>query len=193
MKQTEITVQIFEDYKEINNRLIADGFFIVEEFEVNDFYFSRCEMSELTTMEYLDIMNNSIIVRKFFNGNNIIDQKMVFKKKELDLNGNVISEEKTQAKVQSAEDTVSVFQMAGLCLWCKIENHVYTYQKGGFKLDIHCVKDLGNFIECEEDETMQDLTSEEKFDKLTSVVKNLNLKLGEDFSCKKVFMKFKNK
>ena len=83
MKQTEITVQIFEDYKEINNRLIVDGFLIVEEFEVNDFYFSRCEMSELTSMEYLDIMNNSIRVRKFFNGNNIIDQKMVFKKKEL--------------------------------------------------------------------------------------------------------------
>ena len=191
MKHTEITVQVFEEYEDIKKKLVDVGFELLEEFEVNDYYFSRFNKEQLNTMGYLDIMNNSIIVRKFFDEAGVIDQKIVFKKKELDSLGNVIWEEKTQTKVYNAEDVVSVLKMAGICLWCKMENHVYTYQKNNFKFDVHCVKDLGVFIECEENDTIKELSCEQKFEYLTQQVKGLNLKIGDNFSCKKVFMMFK--
>lgn len=192
MKRTEITVQVFENYNEIHEKLTNQGFMVCDKFIANDFYFSKYPIEKLKTMEYIDIMNNTIIVRKFFNDEIVYVEEITFKKKELDLNNNVISEEKFEAKVDSVKDTVNVLKMSGLCMWCEIYNNVYTYQKENLVFDVHCVKDLGVFIECEDNETMNGLTSEQKFEQLSNIIKSLNLKIGADFSCKKVFMKFKN-
>ena len=43
-------------------------------------------------------------------------------------------------------------------------------------------------IEYEEDESMKDLSPDQKFSYMVNITKNLGLKLGNDFSCKKVFM-----
>lgn len=53
---------------------------------------------------------------------------------------------------------------------------------------VQIIKNLGIFIEYEEDESMKDLSPDQKFSYMVNITKNLGLKLGNDFSCKKVFM-----
>ena len=76
-------------------------------------------------------------------------------------------------------------------MWSEIYNSVYSYKKDNITLDVHVVKNLGVFIECEEQEHMKTMTPEEKLKELTKIVKGLNLKIGNDFSCKKAYLKFK--
>ena len=192
MIQTEVTVQVFENFDNINKKLCNQGFKICDEFFVNDYYFTKLCLKDLKSMNYIDIMNNTILVREFFANDKIIDKKLVYKKKLLDNNQNVISEEKTQVHIDNINDTIKLLEMAGLFNWCFINNHVYTYKKQDFYFDIHCVKDLGIFLECERNCSGNNLTSKQMFTSIKNEIKNnLNLKIGNDFSCKKAFMKFK--
>ena len=52
---------------------------------------------------------------------------------------------------------------------------------------------IGLFIEYEEEENMKQLSSKEKFEKMKDFLISLKLKIGNDFSCKKVFLKLKTK
>ena len=69
-----------------------------------------------------------------------------------------------------------------------VDNNSYVYKKGNVELVIQKIKGLGIFLELEENKSMRNLNLQEKIFKLINTVKNLNLKLGTDFSCKKVFM-----
>lgn len=53
---------------------------------------------------------------------------------------------------------------------------------------VQVIENLGIFIEYEEDDSMTILKQQEKIDYMCNVVNSLNLKLGNDYFCKKVFM-----
>ena len=65
------------------------------------------------------------------------------------------------------------------------------YKKENVEFALQIIDELGIFIEYEEDETMQALSEKEKINVMLETLKNLGLKLGDDFSCKKVYLKFK--
>lgn len=80
MSETEITVQVFNDHNEIDEILKRKGFEMVENYQLNDWYFSKFD--NVLNLSYIDLMNNSFLVR------HIIDEcpkiQLCYKKKDLD-------------------------------------------------------------------------------------------------------------
>ena len=188
MRETEITVQVFDTMQNVEKQLIKLGFEIPERYHMKDWYFSKYTTDELKAMSYLDIINNSVIVRY------ICDDSprtyLVYKKKEMDKDDNVIAEEKYNVILSDTDDARKILNMAGMNNWCEVVNDSIVFSKDGVVFVLQDIEDLGVFIEYEEDESMSNMTDEEKFRYMQDYLTGLNLNLGADFSCKKVYMKF---
>ncbi len=188
MEKTEVTFEVFEDLEEIKRKLVKNGFNLTETYTLSDYYFSKHPMSRLKRMTYRAIMKDSFLVREIKEGKT--KYILEYKAKRIDKAGNVKSEEKVEA-VLSGLDCLKVFERSGLTMWCKVVNHSYVFKGSEVEFAVQVVDGLGNFIEIEEQEGMEGLTAEEKLSALIRLAKGLGLKIGDDFSCKKVFMLFK--
>jgi len=186
MKETEITVQVFDTLKDIQQKLQEQKFEMIENYQMTDYYFSKYPLHEIKSMDYESLLKNSFLVRK------IVDDKphfqLCYKDKTLDKQGNVILEEKLVSQISEVENAVKIFEKANLVNWCVCLNNTFVYKKGDICFALQCITNLGIFIEYEEDSTMEKLTTDEKIDLMKSYIQNLGLKLGNDYSCKKVFM-----
>ena len=189
MQKTEVTVEVLNSFDETKSILIKNGFNCVEEWTLNDHYFSKFSKKQLKNMKFIEIMDNSILLRQSIGKNN--EQEIIYKRKEVDEQENVISEEKIYSKIDSIENTRQIFLLAGLSEWCSIVDKNYIYKNKNFEFDLQVVEGLGIFIEFEEDASMKSLSKREKIEKMKSLLYTLGLKLGDDFSCKKVLLKFK--
>lgn len=186
--ETEITVQVFNKLEEIQKILKGSGFEMIESYQLNDWYFSKYE--DISFFGYQDLLNNSFLVRQIIDDNPQI--QLCYKKKVLDENNNVVSEEKTNTTIKDLEKTLQIFKMANLNNYCVLKNNSYVYKKDEICFVVQCIKDLGIFIEYEEDDSMKNMNEKEKFNYMSKIVKQLGLKLGQNYSCKKVYMKIKN-
>ena len=188
MRETEITVQIFNNMDEIKEKLMANNFKLTGDYLMQDWYFSKHSKQTLKEMDYKEIINSSFIVRYVKEEN---DKKIVFKDKVLDENGNVISEEKIKCKIDDVNSAIKIFERAGLNLWCNLTQHMLEYKNNKMKFAIQIIDGLGSFIEYEEDDLMAGLTEQQKIDLMVKNLKELGFNLGNDYSVKKVYLKFK--
>ena len=184
MAETEITVQVFEEKDVVLKKLEDKGFKLSEHFFMRDYYFSKFGVDELKRMEYADIIKNSFLVRNVGD-----DVYILYKNKELDENNNVISENKTSIKIEDEYVAVDLFLNAGLNNWCSLVQEMYCFKKEDMEFAVQVIDDLGVFIEYEEDEIIAHLKPEEKINVLLEKVKSLGLKIGADYSVKKVYEK----
>ncbi len=184
MKDVEITVQVFNTFDEIDKILQQQGFKMIENYQLNDWYFSK--LGNLQNIEYSELINNSFLVRQ------VLDSRetsyLCYKKKEFDKFGNVISEEKTKTKIDSLQNAIMIFKSSGLNNYAAVKNNSYVYKKDEIIFVVQVIEKLGIFIEYEEDDSMTNMKQQEKIDYMCNVVNSLNLKLGNDYFCKKVFM-----
>ena len=187
MKETEITVQVFDELEDIDKKLKDQGFNMIENYQLNDWYFTH--LKNIDGIKYQELLNNSILIREIVDDNPQI--QLVFKKKELDDFGNVITEEKTKVNVSDLSKCLAIFQMAGFNNYATVKNNSYVYQKENISFVVQVIENLGIFIEYEEDETMREMVPTQKFEYMSSILKGLGLELGQDFSCKKVYMLLK--
>lgn len=157
---------------------------MIENFQINDWYFSKFD--NVLNMDYIDLIDNSFLVRQIIEDKTKI--KLCYKSKKLDGNGNVIEEQKTNANVDDLQNTLKIFALAKLNNYCTVKNNSYVYQKDDICFAVQIVENLGIFIEYEQSPAMQNFSPSEKFDAMVKIVNNLGLKLGNDYSCKKVFM-----
>lgn len=185
MKQTEITVQVFDEKDEIINKLKNKNFVFVENVLWSDWYFSKYDSETLKTMKYSDIMKNSFLVRKCNE-----DQKIIYKNKEVNDNDEVVSEEKISLEIADCENAVNVFKSAGLNNWCKLVQDMYIYKNDEIEIAVQCIDDFGIFIEYEEDDSVSHLETNEKIQAMINKLKSIGLNIGSDFSVKKVYEKF---
>ena len=190
MKQTEITVRVFDSLENILSTLKKQNFEIVEDYLLNDFYFSKFAKNTLKTFDYETIMQNSFLVREIKASEN--KTMLVYKHKYIDKNNVVVEEEKVQTQVSNLNATLEIFRLANLETWCELEQHIFVLKKENIEFCVSEIKDLGIFIEYEETEDMFKLKPYEKIEYMQNILKSLNLKLGSDFSCKKPYLKFKN-
>ena len=184
MAETEITVQVFNSFEEIKTILENQGFKLIENFQLNDWYFSKIDNIE--SLEYIDIINNSFLVRQILTDCEKIE--LCYKKKEVDEFGNVIAEEKIKSSVNSLQSTIDIFVASGLNNYCVFRNNSFVYKKGEICFAIQVVDDLGIFLEYEEDRSMINMDEKQKFNYMSSIVNSLNLRIGDDYSCKKMLM-----
>jgi predicted adenylyl cyclase CyaB len=189
MKETEITVEILDDVNNLIEMLKNKNFSLVDEVDMIDYYFSKIDTETLKNMQYLDIINNSFIVRQIIGDEPSLN--LMFKSKELDELGNVIAEEKVKTPVENLEKAIKIFKLAGLNNWCEIKQHMLVYKREETEFAIQIVDGLGSFIEYEETPSMSELTEQEKIDAMLADLKSIGINFGDDYSCKKVYMKFK--
>ena len=188
MAETEITVQVFNSFEEIKTILENQGFKMVENFQLNDWYFSKIDNIE--NMGYIHIMTNSFLVRQILTDSEEIE--LCYMKKEMDEFGNVIAEEKIKSCVNSLQNTIDIFVASGLNNYCVVKNDSYVYKKDEICFVIQVIDNLGIFLEYEEDDSMINMDEKQKFNYMCRIVNSLNLKIGSDYSCKKMLMLIKN-
>lgn len=187
MKETEITVQVFDTKENLFRKLDDLGFQMIENFQLNDWYFTKLENTE--NVGFQKLIDNSILIREVVE-NGKAQTQICYKKKEYDDCGNVISEEKTKTHVDDRDKILKILSLAGLNNYCEIHNDSYCFCRDGFEFSIQVVDDLGIFIEYEEDDSVpKNMTCEEKTQFMLNAVKGLGLNIGKDYSCKKVQMK----
>lgn len=188
MRETEITIQIFDDLDTIFAKLDKLGFQQISKYELNDWYFTKLKINSKVSYSYL--LKNSFLVRQVLEDKEKI--YLCYKDKQIDKTGRVLSEEKINVIVSNLADTLKIFNKANLNCWCELKQILYVFKKGQIEFSVQAVEDLGNFIEYEENETMLNMSSKQKIDFMYSQIKNLNLNFGTDLSCKKVYMKYIN-
>ena len=187
MKQTEITVQVFDTKENVLKRLYDLGFVLTENYQLNDWYFTK--LDDIKQTNFQDLINNSILIREVVEDGTSHTQ-ICYKKKYYDAQGNVTSEEKTKTKVDSRDSILSILLQAGLNNYCEIHNDSFCFAKGDLAFAVQVVDDLGIFIEYEEDDSIpKGLSNEDKIHYMLEIVKKLGLNIGNDYSCKKVLMK----
>ena len=184
---TEICVQAYTALEELQRKLENAGFEFVENYNNSDTYFSILNENDVENVDYKTLLDSSLIVRHIV-GDSCDIKNLVYKKKTLDENGNVIKEIKTKLKIDDIDKAKQMFSSVGLTCWCDYINHNYEYKKGEISIIVQYVDSLGVFIEIEEFNSIKDKSDKEKFVILKDIVNSLNLPLGSDFSCKKPYM-----
>lgn len=187
--QTEITVELFEKAENVIEKLKEKGFSVTNDYYMIDYYFSKESTENLKTLEYKQVIDNSFLVRELELETPLT--LLIYKNKVLDKLGNVIKEEKYEVNLGELEKTLQIFNASGLNNWLEIKQRLIFLSNGTIAFSIQVVDDLGTFIEYEEDESMKDLSEQEKIDTMLKNLKSLNLNIGSDYSCKKPYMKFK--
>lgn len=186
MKETEITVQLFEDEQTIDKKLRGKGYFVSREFKLFDWYFTKYD--DVKNMAYEDLINSSFLIR-FIDDEDGQNSHICYKSKEFDTNGNVIGEEKINTNINNLDNAIKIFKNAKLNNWCELKNYSTVYKNDeGLELAMQKIEGLGIFCEIEEDTSISHLNAKEKFDILCSRVRDLGLSIGDDFSCKKPYL-----
>jgi len=192
MKETEITVEILGNVEETKKKIEESGLNIVSKFLMKDYYYSKLSLEELEALAYEDLIKNSFLIRSFKGDSKNRPNSILYKNKVLDAKGNVIAEEKEYVVVGDEKKAKKIFDLAKLTCWCEMEQKMTLFQNEKMKFVVQEIDGLGAFIEYEEDESMQGLDEMGKVQLMLNNLKSLGIDIGEDFSCKKVYMKFKN-
>ena len=190
MAQTEITVQIFEDIKNVVKKIESMGYSWQDTFTGVDKYFTTMSGSDMKKAGYKQLLDSSIIVREFDKKKSGSHQvSMVHKKKTIDASGRVVGEDKSSVAVASGDDTSRVLASAGLTNWMTLSQQNNFYINGEKTIIVGTVQGLpGTFVEIEEYNSIKDKPEKEKFDILTDFVNSLGFRTGGDYSCKKIYM-----
>ena len=186
MRETEITVQVFDKLLDIEKALVKNGYHKKEEYCLRDHYFTKFENAKI--VDYKTLLASSILIRTIEQ-----DEKcthcMIYKNKKLDQNGNVSSEEKIRVKIDNEQNCIKILKSAGLNNWCNLKNDSIVYaDESGFEIALQVVDGLGIFIEMEEDSSIANLSEKQKFEYLKNKIAAFGFKLGDDYSCKKPYM-----
>lgn len=189
MKETEITVEVLDTVDDTIEKLLSKGFEIKEKFDMIDYYFSKETTQTLLNFGYKDLISHSFLVRHMLTDKPY--SQLMYKSKEMDLDGNVIAEEKVKVNIENLDNTLKIFKLAGLNNWCEITQHMLVFEKDEIQFALQIVDNLGSFIEYEETNWMNDLSEQEKINAMLSDLKTTGINLGLDYSCKKIYMKFK--
>ena len=187
--ETEITVQLLENVEETLSKLNKQGFEIKEKVLMTDYYFSKLSLEELKKLNYAELIKNSFLVRNVKTNNEEINQ-IIFKNKVLDDNNNVIAEEKIKTNISDLNSSIKLFNKAGLTNYTTLTQNMTVLSNNQIEFVIQEIDNLGTFIEYEEDNTMLTLSEQEKISTMLNNLKSLDLKIGNDYSCKKVYLKF---
>lgn len=186
MRETEITVQVFDELLDIEKVLAKNGYQKKEEYCLRDHYFTKFEDAKI--VDYKTLLDSSILIRTIEQ-----DEKcthcMIYKNKKLDQNGNVSSEEKIRVKIDDEQNCIKILKSAGLNNWCNLKNDSIVYaDESGSEIALQVVNGLGIFIEMEEDSSIANLSEKQKFEYLKNKIAAFGFKLGDDYSCKKPYM-----
>lgn len=147
MKQIEITVRLTEKIEEAIAKLEKRGFKKIRESDIHDIYMSNLE-EKIKRENIQKFLKHSVLLRNLkLEGKEI--KKITYKNKELDDNGNVVSEQKVNLDCEDLETAEALFKCLGFWNLIEVKYHVIVYEKNGIEFAFQIVENLGTLIEYE--------------------------------------------
>lgn len=165
INSNEITVKVNTNMKEIEEILINKGFKLSDEFTCEDNYFIPLNMN-IKKESIRDIIKKAIIIRQVRN-----DKVLVFKKKNIDQNGDILKQQKFECNILDVNEAKRFLEAVGYKSVMDIFEKDICYSKDGLKL---AFKDINNGDILMEVET-QDIEGFRTTKELKEKVLKLNL------------------
>lgn len=158
----EITVKIKCEINELYKILEEKGFLITDKFSLNDTYLIP-EKLKIETMSTREILSHAVIIR------NIVQEmpykvtnKITFKKKEFDSEGNILNQVATSCEIKDIEEAKRLFYAIGYREIMNVKENDLVYGKDGFELAIKNIQNGEKLIEIETVENNEELNTIEK-------------------------------
>lgn len=188
MKQIEITVRLAEKVEQAISKLENKGFKKIRESDIDDIYLSNLNI-EMKKENIQEFLKHSVLLRNLkLDGKEI--KKITYKNKELDTNGDVISEQKVNLNCEDLKKAESLFKCLGFYDLIEVKYHVIVYEKNGDEFAFQIVEDLGTLIEYEnvnDFEGKSTIEINKAKNEMISYIKGYNINITEEHDVKKAF------
>ena len=194
MKQIEITVRLNENMQSVIRKLEMQGFKKIREGEIDDLYMTS-KLNELKKDNIQNILKKSVLLRNLKFENKEI-KKITYKNKEIDENGNVISEEKTNLDCNDLEKAKDLFEHLEFEELIKVRYKIIVYSKDEVEYAFQDVENLGTLIEYENTEDFTGKSLDEINDTKNNMyneIKNTGVNLTDEMDVKKAYELILNK
>ncbi len=188
MKQIEITVRLNEDKQTAMKKLSKLGYKVIRQSDVDDIYMTT-KLDELNADNIQYVLKKSILLRKLTVNNTEI-KKITYKNKEIDSNGNVISEQKVNLNCEDIDKAKKLFSYVDFKELVRVKYHVTVYEKDGIELAFQDVENLGTLIEYENNEDFEGKSLEEINDTKKNMyndIKKTEILITEESDVKKAY------
>ena len=186
----EITVRLKCNIKEMCNLLENKNFIVTDEYCLNDTYFIPKEL-DLENITHREIISKAIILREItetMSNQQIV--KLVFKTKQIDINGDILSQKKYECEILNVKDGETFINSIGYKKLMTIKEYDKSYERDDFKITI---KDVENGEKLIEIETVEDNKELDTIEKIKNKVNQLELPLDtNDYFVKKAEIALKN-
>ena len=186
----EITVRLKCNIKEMCNLLENKNFIVTDEYCLNDTYFIPKEL-DLENITHREIISKAIILREItetMSNQQIV--KLVFKTKQIDINGDILSQKKYECEILNVKDGETFINSIGYKKLMTIKEYDKSYEKDDFKI---INKDVENGEKLIEIETVEDNKELDTIEKIKDKVNQLELPLDtNDYFVKKAEIALKN-
>lgn len=147
MKQIEITVRLNEKIEDAIAKLENKGFKKIRESDIYDIYLTNLNV-EIKKENIQELLRHSVLLRNLqSNGKRI--NKITYKDKKLDNNGDVISEHKINLDCNDLIKAEKLFECLGFYRLIEVKYHVIVYGKEEKEFAFQIVNNLGTLIEYE--------------------------------------------
>ena len=151
-KDNEVTLKIASSIQDFFHEVLARGFKITEKFIFNDYYYipKDLDLKNLTTRE---ILSKAIIVRKY--ENITFNEKydwLIFKKKEFDELGNILSQETIKVDLVNTNDIFNFLEKIEYKQLINIYEEDTAFENDKISFALKDVRDGEKLIESEIEE-----------------------------------------
>ncbi len=173
-ENNEITIKVISTKEELIKILTDKGFKKGREFSLDDYYFipNNLNIDKLSTRE---ILSKAIIIRYIIDEDKI-SQKITFKRKNIDEDGNILSQDSINCDILNIEDAKKLFIAIGYSQIMNIKEYDTIYYIGDFELALKFVENSDILIEIETEEN----TEWDTIDKIKKIIEKINLPIEKD-------------
>ncbi len=194
MKQIEITVRLDENMQSAIKKLENQGFKKIRESKIDDVYMTP-KLNELNKDNIQNILKKSVLLRSLKLENREI-KKITYKNKEIDKNGDVISEQKINLDCSDLEKARDLFEHLEFEELIRVKYKVMVYSKDKVEYAFQDVENLGVLIEYENMDDFEGKSLDEinnTKNNMFEEIKNTGIKLTEEKDVKKAYELILNK
>jgi len=194
MKQIEITVRLDENMQSAISKLENQGFKKIRESQIDDVYMTA-KLKELNKDNIQTILKKSVLLRSLKLENKEI-KKITYKNKEIDKDGDIISEQKINLDCSDLEKAKDLFEHLEFEELIRVRYKVTVYGKCKVEYAFQDVENLGVLIEYEnmddfEGKSLDEINTVKK--NMFEEIKNTGINLTEEKDVKKAYELILNK
>lgn len=173
-EENEITVKVECSKEELIKCLNNNGFSKGRSFSLDDYYYisKNLDIEHMTTRK---IISKAVIIR-YIVSDNKISQKITYKIKEIDDNGDIINQKAINCEVLDINEAKKLFETLGYYQIMNIKENDEVYSKNGFELAIKYIEKGDILIEVETEEN----TDWDSIEKIKNMISKINIPIKKD-------------